>query len=136
MFECPGGRLGFALAGITGSAISAIQKCAKALENTEPENTITKVEEILEREYRRAIFEHPDYGSDPNLDYHLLISFWSRMTNSVSLFKTQQHILHACYGSGCIGIGFELANVLIRPFFADTLGEHDTLILAAYTLAQ
>ena len=33
-------------------------------------------------------------------------------------------------------IGFELANVLVRPFSGDSLSERDTLILAAYTLAQ
>jgi hypothetical protein len=62
--------------------------------------------------------------------------FWSRSRNMVSLFVTHEHIVDACYGSEFIGIGFELANVLTRPFFGDILSEHDTLILAAYTLAQ
>ena len=108
MFECAAGKLGFAFAGNTAFAISAIQKCYAHIRHVGPEDLVDALQESIEREYRRAIFDHPSHAVDPNLAYSLLISFWSRSQGRVALFRTQDHILHSCYGSECIGIGFEL----------------------------
>ena len=131
------GKLAFAIAGNVDFAISAVQKISEHVKNLDAEFVIRELEIVHEREYRRTVFEHPKYKSEPYpLAYSLLVSFWSRSHNLVSLFSTHEHIVHACYGSEFIGIGFELANVLTRPFYSDPLSEHDTMMLAAYTLAQ
>ena len=137
MFECVGGKLAFAIAGNVDFAISAVQKISDHVKDLDAELVIPELEVVHEREYRRTVFEHPKYKSQADtLAYSLLVSFWSRSRNLVFLFMTHEHIVHACYGSEFIGIGFELANVLTRPFYSDPLSEHDTLMLAAYTLAQ
>ncbi len=136
MFECSGGKLAFAIAGHVDFAVSAVQKCSEAVKNLDSESVIAELERVHEREYRRVVYEHPNYQTDPGLAYSLLISFWSRSRNMVFLFLTHEHVLHACYGSEFIGIGFELANMLTRPFYGEMLSEQDTLMLAAYTLAQ
>lgn len=97
MFEFPGGKIGFGVAGHVDFAISAIQKCADRLrEVTKSETAPAILDETLTREYRRAVFEHPDYAADPNLAYSLLIAYWSKSRSQVSLFLTHEHIMHAC----------------------------------------
>lgn len=130
------GKMAFAISGHVSFAIAAVQSLAALLRNVDGENFASELKSIHEKEYRRVVFDHPDYKTNHDLGYSILISFWSRLTSQVSLFLTDDHSVHACYGSECIGIGFELANVITRPFFGEVLSERDTLILAAYTLAQ
>lgn len=137
LFECPGGKFAFALAGNVQFAMSAIQKCAGDLKITEPQNTITTLEAILEHEYRRHIYEHPKYKEDDSLGYSFLISFWPNGSDMASLFVTHEHALDACFERfDAIGSGFELAYILARPFIYNLMGEEDVLVFAAYMLAR
>jgi 20S proteasome alpha/beta subunit len=137
VFNCPGGKLGFALAGNVRFAISTIQTCAQQLRQTEASNTISVLEAVLDREYRRLVYQHPDYGKDESIPYWLLISFWSSQSNTTSLFMTEGHALVSSFESfQAIGSGFELATVLARPFIYDEMKEEESLILAAYVLAR
>src|ERR1017187_2016157 len=137
LFECPGGKFGFALAGNVQFAISAIQKCASVLMATDAANTIATLEALLEHEYRRHVYDHPDYHTNENLGYSFLISFWSRSSNTTSLWFTDEHALDSSFESfHAVGSGFELATILARPFIYDTLDQEQALVLAAYVLAR
>lgn len=136
-FECPGGRVAIAFAGNARYAISAIQKCSNALGSTPAEDTVSVLEHVLDKEYRRTVYEHPEYTTNEELGYSLLISFWQRSTGTTSLFVTQEHVLMSSFESfQAIGSGFELATILSRPFMSDAIGEEEALILAAYVLAR
>jgi hypothetical protein len=49
-FACPGGIIAFAYAGNTRFAFSAIQKLQKRLQGIPPEDTLSEVEKVLDRE--------------------------------------------------------------------------------------
>jgi hypothetical protein len=135
--KCPGGTLAFAFAGNTRFAKSAIQKSVVRARKTEPERTIEQLEVVLDREYNRAVYKHPDYGKNDAIPYQLLICYWERSSGKTSLFVTNDHIMQGCFERfQAIGFGFELANVLARPFMYDSMGEEECLILAAYVLAR
>jgi hypothetical protein len=136
-FECPGGKIGIAFAGNVRLALSAIDHCSSRLKSVPPSDTVAELDAELETCYRRAVFSHPLYGKDEALGYSLLISFWDRGRQASSMFVTQEHTMSACYDRfQAIGIGFELANVLARPFAFDEMEEEEVLALAAYVLAQ
>lgn len=136
-FECPYGRIGFAMAGHMNFARSAVQHCQAGLATVEPKDTISTLETILEREYRRAVYTHPDYGKDDGIPYWLIVSLWSRVAKTTALFYTQDHMMESCFERfHAIGSGFELANVLARPFIFDQMNEDDALIHGAYVLAR
>jgi 20S proteasome alpha/beta subunit len=137
LFECPGGKVAFALAGNVQFAMSAIQKCADGLKVTEPQNTITTLEAILEHEYRRHVYDHPRYKEDDALGYSFLICFWPSGSEATSLFVTHEHALDSCFERfDAVGSGLELAYILARPFIYHLMSEEDALILAAYVLAR
>jgi hypothetical protein len=136
-FETAYGRIGFAMAGNILLARSAIQHCKAALDNVEPKATISTIETVLDHEYDRTVLKHPLYGKDESLPYWLLISMWSKAAKTTALFFTHENTVESCFESFyAIGNGFELANVLVRPFIFDKMSEDNALILAAYTLAR
>jgi len=135
--DIPFGKIAFAFAGHADFATTAIQACGRALKEVPPDRTISVLAESVESEYRRLVFDHPDYGNDENIRYWLLISLWQQSTKSCSLWVTQEHSLHSCFESfRAVGIGTDLANVLIRPFINDKLSELETLTLMAFTMAR
>ncbi|HEY3939275.1 MAG TPA: hypothetical protein VGL97_17720 [Bryobacteraceae bacterium] len=134
-FECPYGKIGFVMAGNGVFAQSAIQKCQAGLRATPPERTIDKIEKILEREYRRHVFQHPSYATDPSLGYQFLIAFWST-NGSVSLFSTNQTAIRKVNGFECIGIGSDLASYLVLPMFYEGMADAEALYIAIYALAR
>jgi hypothetical protein len=139
-FKCPGGNVAIALAGNVRFAISAIQKCEFHLATVSAKDTISELEAVLEREYRRVVYDHPDYGKpgkEESLGYELLISYWQKSSSTTSLFITHDHVMESCFERvQAIGSGMELATVLARPFAYALLGEEQALILAAYVLAR
>ena len=53
------------------------------------------------------------------------------------MFVTTEHTMSSCFDRfQAIGIGFELANVLARPFAFDDMSEEGPIALAAYILSQ
>jgi hypothetical protein len=137
-FECPGGRLGFAMAGNANFAISAIQKCSNKLKNGPPNEIIQKLESALESEYRRVVFGHPNYKTDWTLAYWFLIAFWSSSDNKVWLFATEENTLRSANAVyECIGIGKDLAHYLLAtPSTTPKMNEQRAVLLAAYMLAR
>lgn len=136
MFECAAGKFCFALAGRAAFATSAIQKCVEALRVASTQNAISILETTLDKEYRRVVYQHPDYSTDHTLAYWLLIAYWPKDGRRASLFVTDEVTLHSCYGFQAVGLGLELANVLVRPFDTDDMGEEEAMILAAYMMAM
>ena len=134
--EIPFGKIACAFAGHAVFATTAIQSCVAKLQNTPPKDTISDLAGVVEREYRRLVFQHPDYGKDYDLQYWLLISLWSRERKETSLWVTQEHALQSCFGFQAIGSGLDLANVIVRPFTGYQMTEENALILAAYMMAM
>ncbi|MGA2739350.1 MAG: hypothetical protein ABSG65_18155, partial [Bryobacteraceae bacterium] len=54
-FDCWGAQVGFAFAGATDLAISAIEKCERRLKKNKPEDFIAALECILDRQYRKSV---------------------------------------------------------------------------------
>jgi hypothetical protein len=131
-FEIPGGKLAFALAGNTSFAWSVMQKCRRLLQTVPPEKTLSELERILDREYRRNVLSNP--GRDQNYHYWLLIAIWSP-GHRVRLYATNETAIREVTTFDCIGIGRELADYLIRPCFTSLMPERLALPLAAYALA-
>jgi hypothetical protein len=128
IIDIPYGKIAFAFAGSSDFATTAIQSCGSRLKSVAPDDTIRVLTEEVESEYRRLIFSHPCYATDPNLPYWLLIALWQKATDTCSLWVTQEHSLHSCFESfRAVGIGTDLANVLMRPFITDRLSELEAL---------
>jgi hypothetical protein len=124
IIDIPYGKIAFAFAGHADFAITAIQTCAARLKSVPPGDTIQTLSEVIESEYRRLVFNHPDYSTDRSLSYWLLIALWQKATCSCSLWVTQEHSLHSSFEPfRAVGIGMDLANVLVRPFETDRLSE-------------
>ncbi|MGA8598522.1 MAG: hypothetical protein WB676_27710 [Bryobacteraceae bacterium] len=136
-FSCPGGQIGYAMAGNASQATSAMQKCAKRIKKVRPEEVIEKMEEALDDEYRRVVFSHPTYGTDWNLGYWFLISYWSASERRTHLFVTQEHTLKRVDDRReCIGIGRDLAHYLLTLSAHDSMDERRALMLATYVLTK
>jgi hypothetical protein len=135
--DIPYGKIAFAMAGNAAFATTAVQSCAAALGTTTPSKTISVMVEVLESEYRRLVFTHPLYTTDPNLWYAIIIALWQESTKTCSLWVTQEHSIHSCFEHFCaVGAGTDLANVIVRPFADDALTEQRTLTLMAYMMAR
>ena len=134
-FDCPGGKIGFAFAGNSAFAISAIQKVSRKLQAASPKDTIGEIEKTLEKEYRRVVFAHPNQSTDWTLPYWLIVAY-CEPDRGVSLFATQEVTVRSVVDSECIGIGRDLANYLVRPWYQPGMTESDALLLAAYMLSQ
>lgn len=92
IFDCPYGKVGFVMAGNATLAQSAIEKCRESLTLASPEKAIRRLERILDREYRRQVFQHPNWASDPNLAYWFLVAAWSA-EGKIQLYSTQETVL-------------------------------------------
>ena len=132
-FDCPGGEVAFAVAGNTHFGWAAIQKCARKLKQTPPEETLDVIDKTLDREYRRNVLSNPLVASDQSLHYNLLVSLWSPGAGT-SLYVTNQTAIRPVYGFECIGAGNELAGYLIRPTFSASMHLREALSLASYAL--
>jgi hypothetical protein len=131
-FEIPGGKIAFALAGNTSFAWAVMEKCKRLLQTIPHEKTLTELERILDREYRRNVLSNP--GRDQSYHYWLLIAIWSP-GKRVALYVTNETAIREVTTFDCIGIGRELADYLIRPCFMSLMPERLVLPLAAYALA-
>jgi len=137
IIDIPYGKIAFAFAGHADFATTAIQACGSRLKSVPPDDTIRVLIDEVESEYRRLVFSHPNYSTDHNLQYWLLISLWQKSTESCSLWVAEEHSLHNCFEAfRAVGIGTDLANVLVRPFIADRLSEMETLTLMAFMMAR
>jgi 20S proteasome alpha/beta subunit len=134
-FECIGGKVGFALAGNTAFATSAIQKCASRLKKIDASKAVTEIEKVLDREYRRVVLNHPDHQSNWNLAYWFLIALWEKNLNKVSLFATEETTVRSVLDYECLGIGRDLAHYLVRPSFKTSMSKQQASVLASYMLA-
>ena len=133
-FDYPGGKIGFAYAGNTGLAISAIQKCQRRLMTTDGNDVFTEVERVVDREYRKNVLSHPD-SSQAGLDYQLLVSISPHMGNA-TLWTTLRTAIRQVNTYECIGVGEHLAHYLLRPDFSAGMDERQLLVLATYMLAS
>ena len=134
--DIPFGKIGFAFAGNVDFAIAAIQSCGQRLKDTAPEDTVRVLTETVESEYRRLVFTHPDYHSG-HLWYSLVLSLWDESRGECSLWATQDHSIISCFENfRPVGIGTDLANVIVRPFMNDMLSEEKALILMTFMMAR
>jgi 20S proteasome alpha/beta subunit len=135
-FACPGGRIGFAMAGAAGFAISAIQKATHKLKTCEPSDVMQELEGILDEEYRRKVYTHPNFHSG-FVSYWFVISYWNEAQAKTWLFSTDEVALTASNGKyECRGIGSDLAHYLLKLSIEDELNEREALLVATYTLAK
>jgi len=138
LFECPGGRIGWAMAGNANFALSAIQKAANAVRKTTPESVLEKLETALAAEYARVIYKHPHYKTDWNLGYWFLLAHWEKDCKRVSLFATEEITIHSIsVAYECIGIGRDLGHYLLWPVTNRQINsEREASIRAAHMLAR
>jgi hypothetical protein len=135
--DIPYGKIAFAMAGHSDFATAAIQACSARLASVPPSDTIRVLAEVIESEYRRLVFTHPLFETDHNLPYWLLLAIWQESSNTCSMWVTQEHSLHSCFqGFRAVGIGTDMANVIMRPVENDPLSESDALTLMAYMMAR
>lgn len=137
--DIPYGKIAFAIAGHADFATNALQSCSAKLASVDPKDTVTVLSEVLDSEYRRLVLTHPLVKDDPNLPYWLLIALWQEKTKSCSLWVTQEHSLHSCFEPfRAVGIGTDMANVIVRPFEDDAMqfSEAQALTLLAYMMAR
>lgn len=132
-FDCPGGRIGFAIAGNIEFAHATIDKCARRMAMVEPEKTIPCLEKFLDREYRRTVLSNEVARADERYHYQLLIAVWLRNENKARLYVTLHTTIRPVGGFECIGLGRELAGYLIRPVTTG-LSMRRAIALAAYAL--
>lgn len=132
-FELPatGAKICFALAGATAPAWSAIEKCRKALLDDSTGDLPSRIEAILDSEYRRNVATLPSYS---DFDYQLLVGLWEPGSHAVKLYSTTATTFVPVREFACIGIGGELASFIIRPAFVG-LTLRQALPLSIYTLA-
>jgi hypothetical protein len=136
--EFPVGRVAFAFAGNARNAQAAIDACSRRLRAIQPgEDVFSKVEQVLEIQYRRLVY-HPDVRDDnDSLHYCLLLSIWLRDRNRTFLWASDDVVLfeptsdHICFGSG-----FEIGRYVTDPVFNRDMSEEETLFLAAYMMAR
>ncbi len=136
-FDCPGGRIAFAIAGATAFALFAIQKCKRHVADIPPPEVSSEVERILSEEYRRVVFDHPSYSSDPvRISYWFLLSLWSYAEGTVRLLATHENTSHEVTGHECIGIGQELAQYIMGPALNQERTEQEAMLLASHMLEK
>ena len=135
--DIPFGKIAFAFAGHSDFATTAIQSCSTRLADVSPEDTVHVLADVVESEYRRLVFSHPCFDTDPSLWYGLIVALWEESKKSCSLWVTQEHSLHSCFEPfRAIGTGTDLANLIIMPFIDDQLSESKALTLMAYMMAR
>jgi 20S proteasome alpha/beta subunit len=134
-FDCPGGIVGYAMAGHGPFAKSAIKKCEKRLKQRTTESIAELLEQELETEYRRNVFQHPSQATDHSLAYWFLLSVWSN-DDGLKLYSTWQTSMTEVDGLECIGIGQDLAQYIIKPSYYPRMTEREVMILTAYALAR
>lgn len=134
-FDCPGGKIGFALAGGSHFAWSAVEKLKQGLQLVSPEETMAEAEAILEAEYRRHVFTHPSFPHDQSLPYWLLLVLQSPH-RPVKLFVTSETALRPIHDCACIGLGGETGEYLIRLSFYPHMADRRAFHLASYALAR
>ena len=136
IFECPVGKVGFAYAGNTEFSVAAIQKCSAALKKiNSPEEMVPRMEEVLDRQYRRTVFAHPD-NTNGALWYRLLFSIWRKDSFQSWLFSTYETTCRNSVDFECIGAGSDLANYFFRAGHSSLMSEQNAVALAAYMLSQ
>jgi hypothetical protein len=133
-FEFAGGRIGFAYAGNTRFAFSAIQKLQKRLQAVQAKDALAVIEKVLDAEYRRNVLSHPDHATDASIPYSLLLAIWSP-TDGTRLYVTAQTAIQEVNEYECIGVGDYLGHYLMRQAFSGGMLQRDALALAAYALA-
>lgn len=134
LFSCPGGNVAMAYAGNANLATTAIQKCARRLQEVSAKEALPEIERLLDKQYRKAVLSHPNHASDSNLAYSMLISLCSP-DGELSLYATDQTTVRLIETYECIGIGESLAHYLVRASFRSDMGERQALNLAAFMLA-
>ncbi len=130
------GNIVFAYAGHSPFALSAIQLCMRRIKETHKgEDPVSIIEQILDREYRRVIYKHPDRLIDGTIVYQILFAVHRR-----SKSRTELHVTHEVtrtqepfYAS--IGIGKPLTDYLVLPLFSAGQSEHDVICLATQVVA-
>jgi hypothetical protein len=133
-FQFPGGQLAYAYSGNTRFAFSAIHKCRKELESGVTGDALAHIETILDVEFRRNAFEHPDYSKDKaGIGYQFILAL--RIEDApFRMYVTTETAIHQVSEYDCIGFGEYLAHYLIRPWWVGGLPIHSVLSMAAYAL--
>jgi 20S proteasome alpha/beta subunit len=134
-FPCPGGIVAYAMAGHWPFAKAAVQKCEKELKKRPKESIPDVLEEVLEREFRKQVFQHPSATSDHSLQYWFVLSTWSA-DDGLKLYTTWQTSFHEVEGLECIGVGQDVAQYIIKPSYYPRMSEQEALIVSTYALAR
>ena len=140
LFDFVGGKMAVTFSGNVRSAEVTIQKLAKVLRRLRGgEDLISEFESVLDIEYARLVYRHPEYGkpNEYDLHYSLVFAVWFEELESTHLFETDQaRIVSVNTPCRCIGVGRDLADYLVAPLADTGLTEGETLVLAAYMLGQ
>jgi len=134
--ESPVGKLGFAFAGNSNFATAAVQKCSALIQTlNDADLVIPEIEKILDRQYRKTVYAHPDRTTDWSLHYSLLFAYW-HPSRGTFLFATHETTMRSIVDFECIGLGRELARYLVTPTYDALIDEGETSRLASYMLSR
>jgi len=130
------GHAAFAYAGNSAFAVAAIQKCMKRISaSNKGEDPIFLAESVLETEYRRLVYRHPDRLIDPYLGYQVLLAVQRNSQETTELHASYEVSLRRVDVYEAIGIGKPLADYLIVPSLAAKSPEHEILCFATYLVS-
>jgi hypothetical protein len=133
--NCRTGKVAYAYAGHTPFAISAIQKCTREIKKVlNPEDIVPKLEDVIDAEYKRTVYAHPDRNSDWQIQDSLLFAIWNKGSQSW-LYSAHETSLQNVLTFECFGIGMDVANYLIKPTYNDYLSEADAVYMATFVLS-
>jgi hypothetical protein len=136
-FDCPDGRLAYALAGASEFALSAVQKVRNSIVYPN-EDFYQRTERILGDEYRRVVFDNPLYLSAPMANSYSFLLILFTPTERPRLFVTTENSMRHAINEQhlCIGGGLELAKTVLGSAGSGTLprSENQAILTAAHML--
>ena len=130
------GHIAFAYAGNSAFALSTIERCTKRIEALHNgEDPVTAAEKILDAEYRRVVYKHPDRLIDPNVGYYFLMAVHRRSKGRTELHASYEVTIRQIFSYEALGIGKPLADYLVKPFYTRGQSEHDAVCFAAQVVS-
>ncbi len=139
-FDFVGGKAAITFSGNARSSEVTIQKFSKVLRRLQGhEDLIAEFESVLDTQYNRLVYRHPDYRTDNEfgLHYSMIFAVWFRDLNFTYLFETDQtRIVAVDTPYRCTGKGRDLADYLVASLARADMAEGEALVLAAYMLGQ
>jgi 20S proteasome alpha/beta subunit len=132
-FGCKFGNLGIAYAGNSAFARAVIQIMQAKLDTLPVNDPLPAIRRIVDKEYRRLVYQHPHFGQDPTLDFGFVFAV-QKAGEKVRLYSTEQVAVLESNPYKIIGVGEILGNVLVHSNYLVGMNFDYALLHAVYAL--